>query len=233
MEQREMGAAWLVDKHWAMSASATSPADTTSTTAAGAGDVAAAAVETTETRSEGEEDEEDEKEEKEEKEEKAEEKGDPQGKVRTTQKRRRRDSSPLHVSRDVETRLDDDDDDETLPGRKRQKTAAHSSTEDADDDVVGTAMDTTATAVTTATAAQDETGTVAAVKIKLQVTALQLCGLEAFSVFDEAERDAIQRLLVVADDVLAPLHQYHETFLDVSPGEASHRVARLRPEYLR
>ena len=192
----------------------------------------------TETRSEGEDEEEeeseededeDEKDETEEKEEK-EEKGDPQGKVLTTQKRGRRgarDSSPLHVSREVETRLDDVDE-ETSPGPKRQKTA-HSSSEDADDDVVGTAMDTTATAVTTA-AAQDETGTVA---MKVQVTALQLCGLEAFSVFDAAERDAIQRLLVVSDDVLAPLHQYHETFLDVSREEASRRVARLRPEYPR
>jgi hypothetical protein len=232
-KQREMGAAWLVDQHWAMSMSATSTADTASTTTAGA--VAAAAVETTETRSEGEEDEEEDdvEEEKEEKEEKAEERGGPQGKVPTTQKRGRRGSSPLHVSREVETRLDDDAE-ETLPGPKRQKTAAHSSTEDADDNIVGTAMDTTATAVTTAAAAQDETGTVAAGKtIKLQVTALQLCGLEAFSVFDEAERDAIQRLLVVADDVLAPLHQYHEKFLDVSPAEASRRVACLRPEYLR
>ncbi len=67
--------------------------------------------------------------------------------------------------------------------------------------------------------------------MKMQVTALQLCGLEAFAVFDNAERDALQRLLVDADDVWVPLQRYHETFLNVSPGEASDRVARLRPEY--
>ena len=172
----------------------------------------------------------------EEKEEKAEEKGDPQGKVPTTQKRGRdSDSSPLHVSRDVETRLDDDAE-ETLPVPKRQKTAAHSSSEDDDDDVVvGTAMDTTATAVTTAAAAQDETGTVATGKIKLQVTALQLCGLEAFSVFDAAERDEIQRLLTPPVDATAmgPLHDYHATFLHATVEEAHQRVACLRPEYYR
>lgn len=140
-----------------------------------------------------------------------EEEGDRQGEAPPTTTTERP-TSPLNVP--PEAHLDN----ETTLMVTERPNATHSSS-----DVVGTAMDTTAT-----TAAQDETGTVAK---KMQVTALQLCGLEAFSVFDKAERDAIQRLLVVSDDALAPLHDYHERILDVSPEEASHRVACLRPEY--
>jgi hypothetical protein len=68
---------------------------------------------------------------------------------------------------------------------------------------------------------------------QVEVIGLQLCGLDAFAVFSDAERQAIERLLAVSDNPMTLLQQYHETYLGVSTEEARQRASRLLPEHQR
>eukprot|EP01033_Poteriospumella_lacustris_P016193 gene16194-11585_t len=135
-----------------------------------------------------------------------------------------RSSSSPRVSLKTKRLADDNADDvDTRPPTMSKRPRTTPSTSNVV--CVGTAMEPT-TATTTTTAAPNETAAVA-------VVALQLCGLNAFAVFDAAERDAIQRLLTPPVDAMAmgPLLDYHAAFLHATVEEAHQRVACLRPEY--
>lgn len=115
----------------------------------------------------------------------------------------------------TESHVDDEGAPTTMPQRA---TTTHLSFKD----VVVRSMNTTPTVPS------DDTGEVTK---KMQVTGLQLCGLDSFSVFDKDEQDAIRNLLAVSTDVMAHLHDYHEKFLHVTAKDAKQRVAYLRPQY--
>eukprot|EP01033_Poteriospumella_lacustris_P006528 gene6528-4703_t len=74
---------------------------------------------------------------------------------------------------------------------------------------------------------QEETSLAAS----MQVVALQLSGVPSLPMFDEAERSALEKLLVLSDDTTIRRQLHHETFLQVSAEEARQRVACLRPEH--
>jgi hypothetical protein len=64
---------------------------------------------------------------------------------------------------------------------------------------------------------------------KMEVIGTQLCGLSNFRVFNEEERGAIQRLLVVSDD-MALTREFHEELLELSAKDLQTLLEQLLPE---